>query len=212
MFRPGFPFLYGITDSALMPGDLLYTKSEAALRAGLGILQYREKSQNKSQRLTEASRLKSLCQRYGAMFIVNDDVELALAVDADGVHLGLQDASIQHARHLLGEHAHIGATCHNKLDLAVQALSEGASYVAFGRFFSSTTKESAPRAELSVLHQAKKNLNVPIVAIGGIDHNKANSVWREGADCIAVCHALFADDDPAQHVNQFVNLYEKTHE
>lgn len=216
MLPSTFPFLYGITDTHIMPGDLLEAKCESALQAGLKILQYRNKSFDKegekAGRLREASRLKLLCQRYDATFIVNDDVELALAVGADGVHLGLQDTSIKQARHQLGEHAVIGATCHGSIELAIKAISDGASYVAFGRFFPSRTKEDALKTELSVLKQAKQNLHVPIVAIGGIDPKNADSVWNAGADCVAVCHALFADSDPAHRVNQFKKLFEKTHE
>ena len=202
-----FPFLYGITDSQLMPGNLLEQKVEAALKAGLKLVQYRDKSEAHKARLREAKILQALCQKYSAIFIVNDDVELALTAGADGVHLGQEDQKISYARRLLGNKAIIGATCHNSLDLAAKAIEDGANYLAFGRFFSSKTKANAPTADLEILSQAKINFNVPIVAIGGVNENNAEKVWQAGADCVAICHALFAHDDPTLSIENIKNKY-----
>lgn len=203
------PSLYGITDPGLMPGKLLFSKVEIALKAGLRLLQYRNKSANHSQRTMEARELQALCKNYSATFIVNDDVKLAAQLNADGVHLGKNDSSIRAARALLGNHALIGATCHNNLKLASQALENGASYVAFGRFFDSETKSSASAADLSILTIARKQLCCPIVAIGGIKTNNAKSVWQSGAHCLAVCHELFSVAEPNQIVAKFSELFQE---
>ncbi|KXU34561.1 thiamine-phosphate diphosphorylase [Ventosimonas gracilis] len=188
--------LYAITDSELLANDKLLPYCEAALRGGAKLLQYRDKSQNHARRLREARQLAQLCQRYQAYLIINDDLELAAYLNV-GLHLGQQDGSIAEARARLGEHAIIGATCHDSLQLAEQARSEGASYLAFGRFFPSQTKQDAQPADLSVLQSAAQRFNLPLVAIGGITLDNAQPLLHNGATMLAVVHDLFAQNTAA---------------
>lgn len=196
--------LYAITDDHLMPGSLLLNKSEAALKGGCHWLQYRSKDAGLSlqARVAAASQLKLLCRRYGAKLIINDDIELAQTINADGVHLGQDDGSVTQARMQLGPNSIIGVTCHDQLALAHRAIAEGASYVAFGRFYPSKTKPNAQAAPLSLLNQARQ-LGVPVTAIGGITLANAGFVIEAGASAIAVCHSLFACDDVETRARDF---------
>ena len=181
--------LYAITDSQLLAGKLL-PYVEAALDGGLTLLQYRDKSSDDARRLREAQALLDLCQRYKAHLIINDDAELAARLGV-GVHLGQTDGPLTPARALLGSKAIIGSTCHSQIELAEQAAREGASYVAFGRFFNSSTKPGAPTATLDVLDQARARLDLPICVIGGITLDNAAPLVAHGADLLAVVHGLF---------------------
>ena len=192
--------LYAITDSTLLAEGRLLPYAEAALRGGARLLQYRDKSDHDARRLREAEALHELCERYGAKLIINDDAELAARLGV-GLHLGQEDGSLSAARALLGRRAIIGATCHASLDLAEQAVANGASYLAFGRFFDSNTKPGAPTATLGLLEQARRQFSLPIVAIGGVTLEKAPELIARGASSVAVIHALFAADS-AQEVER----------
>jgi len=189
--------LYAITDSQLLAGGRLLPYVAAALAGGARLLQYRDKSADAARRLDEAGALAELCARHGAALIVNDDLELAARLGV-GLHLGQEDGSLAAARAHLGEAAIIGGTCHARLDLAERAVAEGASYVAFGRFFDSNTKPGAPAATPELLEQARARLDRPIVAIGGVTLETAPGLIRRGADMVAVIHALFAADSAAE--------------
>ncbi|WP_060481680.1 thiamine phosphate synthase [Pseudomonas sp. NBRC 111119] len=191
--------LYAITDSQLLAGRFL-SHVQAALEGGVCMLQYRDKGDDDARRLREAEALKNLCERYGTQLIINDDAELAARLGV-GVHLGQTDGPLTPARALLGRQAIIGSTCHANLDLAAQAASEGASYVAFGRFFNSTTKPGAPAASLSLLEQARTQVKLPITVIGGITLDNAAPLVAHGADLLAVIHGLFGADS-AQEVTR----------
>lgn len=197
--------LYAITDSTLLPGKRLFEGVEAALKGGCRWVQYRDKSNDTRQRLYDARELRALCQQYHAHFIVNDDIALALAVSASGVHLGQGDDSIQYARSLLGESAIIGRTCHDQLHLAHEAIEQGTDYVAFGRFFPSITKPSAQAASLALWQEASQ-LNVPTVAIGGITQHNAQTVVDTGASLIAICNALWCADNIEQAARYFSSM------
>jgi thiamine-phosphate pyrophosphorylase len=188
--------LYAITDSELLKGRLL-PYVEAALKGGATLLQYRDKSTDEARRLREAEALRELCNRYGAALLINDDAELAARLGV-GLHLGQGDGSLSAARALLGRQAIIGGTCHAQLELAEGAAKEGASYVAFGRFFNSTTKPGAPSADVALLDAAKARINLPIVAIGGVSLDNAPARIAHGASMIAVIHSLFAADSAAE--------------
>lgn len=189
--------LYAITDSQLLAGGRLLPYVAAALAGGARLLQYRDKSADAARRLDEAGALAELCARHGAALIVNDDLELAARLGV-GLHLGQEDGSLAAARARLGEAAIIGGTCHARLDLAERAVAEGASYVAFGRFFNSNTKPGAPAATPELLEQARARIARPIVAIGGVTLETAPGLIRRGADMVAVIHALFAADSAAE--------------
>ncbi|AMB85152.1 thiamine-phosphate diphosphorylase [Pseudomonas agarici] len=188
--------LYAITDSQLLAGKLL-SYVEAALEGGVTLLQYRDKSTNEAHRLREAEALRQLCERYQTRLIINDDAELAARLEV-GVHLGQTDGPLTPARTLLGNKAIIGATCHAQLELAEQAAQEGASYVAFGRFFHSNTKPGAPAADIALLERARPALHLPICVIGGITLDNAAPLVAHGADLLAVIHGLFGAENAQQ--------------
>ncbi|HDS0918503.1 TPA: thiamine phosphate synthase [Pseudomonas putida] len=191
--------LYAITDSQLLAGRFL-SHVEAALEGGVCLLQYRDKSDDAARRLREAEGLMKLCERYGTQLLINDDAELAARLGV-GVHLGQTDGPLTPARALLGRRAIIGSTCHASLELAAQAASEGASYVAFGRFFNSVTKPGASAANVELLEQARAQVKLPIAVIGGITLDNAAPLVAHGADLLAVIHGLFGADS-AQEVTR----------
>lgn len=199
MKDPRLHGLYAITDPMLCPHETLAAQIEAALRGGARVIQYRNKDASDPHREQDARSLAALCERHGALLLINDDVELAHAIatpgHAHGVHLGQGDADIEQARERLGEQAVIGITCHASLELAQTAQDKGADYVAFGRFFTSKTKPQAPAAEIDILRQAKQTLDIPICAIGGITPDNAGQLIEAGADMLAVIHGVFGQDD-----------------
>lgn len=181
--------LYAVTDSHLLAGKFLsYVK--AALDGGVTLLQYRDKSGDENRRLREASELLKLCEQYKTRLIINDDAEVAARLGV-GVHLGQTDGSLPDARALLGHKAIVGATCHAQLELADKAKADGATYVAFGRFFNSNTKPGAPTCSLEMLAEARKRIHLPIAVIGGITLDNAGPLVAHGADLLAVVHGLF---------------------
>lgn len=197
--------LYAITDSTLLPETRLFDGVEAALKGGCRWVQYRDKSSDTRQRLYDARELNRICQLYDARLIINDDIALALAVSAGGVHLGQGDASIEYARSVLGASAIIGKTCHDQLHLAQQAIEQGADYVAFGRFFPSQTKPNAQVASMDLWQEASQLANTT-VAIGGITQENAQTVVDAGASLIAVCNALWCANNIEQAARQFCSM------
>ena len=197
--------LYAITDPALMQ-DKLIEKTQLAIKGGINILQYRNKTAPLEQQESEAKMLANMCHENNVLFIINDNVELALKVNADGVHLGQKDTDTTQARKQLGENKIIGVTCHNKIDFAVTAQQQGADYVAFGRFYTSLTKPDAPQAELALLNEARKIISIPLVAIGGITHDTALPLLQNGADMLAVVQGVFAQEDILAATRQFVKI------
>jgi thiamine-phosphate pyrophosphorylase len=198
--------LYAVTPE-LTDNELLARQVEAALAGGARIVQYRDKSAQPSVRLAQAQSLRALCTRYDAALIINDDVDLADAVRADGVHLGRDDADIPSARSRLGVRALIGASCYNDLARALQAAGEGANYIAFGSVFPSPTKPGAVHAPLALFARARALLGLPLVAIGGITLANARQVIDAGADSIAVLSALFDADDVRAAAAAFSQLF-----
>lgn len=203
--------LYAITDDRLTPGTELQAQVEAALRGGTRLVQYRNKSNDTTQRRADAAMLQGLCTRWDALLIVNDDVELAAQVCAAGVHLGREDVAPSIARRRLGKRAIIGASCYDRLDLALEAQDAGVDYVAFGSVFPSPTKPAATRAPLSLIEQAHARLDVPICAIGGITRTNAASVITAGADMVAVISDLFAGDNVQGRAAELSGLFEAIH-
>ncbi len=198
--------LYAITPNLKNTPELL-VKVAQALQGGASVLQYRNKQADAALRLEQAYALRGLTQQYGTCFIINDDVELALQVQADGVHLGGDDGDLVQARARLPKGMLLGASCYNDLALAHAAVAAGVDYVAFGAIFASGTKPQARRASLELLKQARMEISLPIVAIGGITPHNAGSVIEAGADCVAVIGALFDADDICQTAEQFTNLF-----
>ena len=199
--------LYAITDARMLATDRGMADVEAALRGGCAVLQYRDKSEEPARRLRQARILKDLCHEYNSLFIVNDDVELAAAVQADGIHLGRDDMDIERARAQLEPQSLIGISCYNSLQRALQAQAAGADYVAFGSFFPSLTKPQAVRATPELLEQARTRIRLPIVAIGGITLENAASLLHAGADMLAVITALFHAGDIEETARNFSALF-----
>jgi len=203
---PGINGLYAITPDRIATEDLLH-QARLALLGGAHVLQYRNKQADAALHDTQALALRALTREYGALLIINDDVLLARQVEADGVHLGRGDASLSEARGLLGEHKIIGISCYNQLPLARAAVAEGADYVAFGAFFPSSTKPDAVKAEAELLRQARAELNVPVVAIGGITPQNGTALVEAGADALAVITAIFEAPDIQAAAQEFAALF-----
>lgn len=198
--------LYAITDSTMLAGRLLGAV-EAALEGGAVLVQYRHKAQTGAhQHWPEAEQLLRLCRRHRVPLLINDDVALAAAIGADGVHLGRRDDSIAAARLRLGEQAIIGATCHDSLAFAAEAVQQGASYIAFGAMFASTTKPGAHLAPAACIGAAAP-LQRPVVVIGGITVDNAPPLIAAGAHCVAVIHDLWSAPDIRARAQAFAQLF-----
>ncbi len=180
--------LYGITPNKKL--DIEFIENIITAHQ-VKILQYRHKTQDDQLKLDEAQQLRELCLIHNTLFIVNDDINLAEKVVADGVHLGIKDASITTARKVLGKRAVIGVSCYNDTKLAIKSQDNGASYVAFGSLFDSTTKPNAQRCPLEIISKAKEALRIPIVGIGGINFNNMQIAYGAGCDSVAMVNALF---------------------
>ncbi|ARV60867.1 thiamine-phosphate diphosphorylase [Nostocales cyanobacterium HT-58-2] len=183
------------------PNDRLLEIVEAALKGGLTLVQYRDKIADDTVRLEQAQKLRQLCHAYGALFIINDRVDLALAVNADGVHLGQQDLPIAIARQLLGPHHLIGRSTTNSEEMQA-AITEGADYIGVGPVYATPTKEGKAPAGLDYVSYAVKNCSIPWFAIGGIDPNNINEVINTGANRVAVVRSLMQAEQPTL-VTQF---------
>jgi len=195
--------LYAITDG---PRPDLLEAAAAALRGGAALLQYRDKTTDAPRRLAEARALAALCIDSGALFVVNDDVELALACGARAVHLGEGDADLTTARLRLGDDAVIGVSCYDDIERARRMAAAGADYLAFGAFFPSATKPKARRADLDVL-RAGAELGVPLVAIGGIRPDNAALLIDAGANYLAVISEVFGQPDICAAARRFASLF-----
>ena len=201
--------LYAVTSATLCRAPAQLTRAvEAALAGGARLVQYRDKEGDANARRHTARSLLDLCRERGALFIVNDDVELALAIGADGVHLGAKDLPLREARRRLGGLATIGVSCANVLERAVAAQDAGASYVAFGRFFPSRTKPDAPPADLALLRQARARLHIPICAIGGLTPANARPVVEAGAAMIAAVEGVFGAADVEGAARAYARLFD----
>jgi thiamine-phosphate pyrophosphorylase len=187
--------LYAIADTALIADERLLDAVTAAIEGGAAIIQYRDKAGDAQTRRRQAGALARLCRDRGVPFIVNDDPVLALNTGAAGVHVGRGDLALAEARDLLGPGRIIGVSCYNELARARDAARDGADYVAFGSFFPSPTKPGAVRAEPALLRAARAEMDLPIVAIGGISVDNAPRLIEAGADAIAVISGIFAQPD-----------------
>lgn len=200
--------LYAITDPGLLTGPDWLDQVEAALAGGASLLQYRDKDADTPLRRERAAALLARCRAHGVPLLINDDVELATALGADGVHLGRDDSTIEAARAQLGPRAIIGVSCYNHLPCALTAAAAGADYVAFGRFFPSRTKPHAVQAETALLHRARRELAIPLAAIGGITADNGGALIAAGADLLAVIHGLFGQPDVAAAARRLSALFE----
>lgn len=198
--------LYAIADTATIDDVFLSEKVRLVLSGGCSVLQYRDKSSDKEKRLRQARELRQLCRDVEAVFIINDDAELAMQVDADGVHCGKNDATVSETRRRYPELL-IGATCYNSLDRAERAVNDGADYLAFGSFYPSSTKPDATPADIVTLQQASQRFDHPLVAIGGIMVENAPLLISSGASAVAVINSVFATADPCRSSQEFSALF-----
>lgn len=198
--------IYAITDCANTTEQELLEKSENILKTGIALFQYRNKEfdQHKKKRLAQA--LQSLCHQYNVPFIVNDDISLAKAIAADGVHLGKDDGDMHLAREILGTKI-IGVSCYNDINRAITAEQEDADYIAFGAFFSSITKPDAKKTEIALVKQAKSQLSIPVVAIGGITPENAKPLIDANIDYLAVISGLYSASDTIKATQNYNNLF-----
>ncbi len=199
--------LYAITDPALTAPSRLAEQVGAALAGGAAMLQYRDKRSDPADQRQLAAALLRLCRAARVPLIINDDIELAADIGADGVHLGRDDGALSSARARLGATAIIGVSCYNELPRAVQAEAAGASYVAFGRFFPSRTKPEAVPASPDLLREAKGAVRIPVAAIGGVNAENGGALIAAGADLLAVIHGVFGQADPQGAAMEIARLF-----
>ncbi|WP_017525710.1 thiamine phosphate synthase [Pusillimonas noertemannii] len=195
--------LYGITPDWQDTGRLLQAVEQAA-KGGMTALQWRRKSGDEAARLAQAASLRDLCRSLGVVFIVNDSVETALRLDADGVHLGRDDGPLDVARQALGPARILGASCYNQPGLAAQALQDDVDYIAFGAVYLSQVKPDAVHATFDHIREGRRLAmqsgapdapRAAVVAIGGITADNAGPVVEAGADSLAVISGLFEAPD-----------------
>jgi thiamine-phosphate pyrophosphorylase len=199
--------LYAIADTACIAANRFQQAVELAIAGGAAVVQYRDKSTDRERREQHARMLVELASRHEVPVVINDDPQLAARVRAAGVHLGRDDPPLAQARRLLGAHALIGVSCYNELERALVAEAQGADYVAFGRFFPSSTKPAAVLATPELLRAAKRCLHVPLVAIGGITPDNGAALISAGADALAVIGGLFAAADIRAAARRYAVLF-----
>ena len=195
--------IYAISDDILMPENLALEYSREILECGVKFFQFRSKKAVKNEKL--ASEILNLCEKFGAKFIVNDDVKFAKKIGAKAVHLGKDDENIKEAFDILGKDAYVGVSCYNDINLAINA-ANGASYVAFGSVFTSLTKPNAPKCGLEVVKEAKQILNLPICVIGGINETNIGSLSHAKPDLIAIISAIYKDGNIKENIKNLQKI------
>ncbi len=186
--------LYAVTDRSWLNGQTLYEQVEQALKGGVTLVQLREKGLGAEQFLQEARQIQQLCRRFGVPLIINDSIEVALAVDADGVQLGQDDANAAQARQLLGKDKIIGVSAHNVQE-ALQAVQDGADYLGSGAVFGSGTKTNVSTLPMQTLREICSAVPIPVVAIGGITEQNLQHLSGSGISGAAVVSAIFAQEN-----------------
>lgn len=187
--------------------ERLLAATEAALRGGAALVQYRHKEADAVLRIEQATALLALCRRHGAPLVINDHIDLCMHLDADGVHVGGTDIAVDHARRLLGADKIVGASCYGELALARAAQAAGASYAAFGGFYPSPVKKYTFVTEPALLSQARAEIALPIVVIGGMTPENAAPLVARGADMVAAITSVYGDADPQDAARRFGRLF-----
>ena len=198
--------IYAISDDILMPENLALEYVREILECGVKFFQFRSKKALKNEKL--ASEILNLCEKFGAKFIVNDDVKFAKKIGAKAVHLGKDDEGIKEAFEILGKDAYVGVSCYNDINLAINAAKNGAGYVAFGSVFTSPTKPNAPKCGPNVVKEAKQILNLPVCVIGGINETNIGSLSYVKPDLIAVISAIYKDGDIKENIKNLQKIIE----
>ena len=196
--------IYAISDDILMPENLALEYAREILECGIKFFQFRSKKAVKNERL--ASEILNLCEKFGAKFIVNDDVKFAKKIGAKAVHLGKDDEGIKEAFDILGKDAYVGVSCYNDINLAINAAKNGASYAAFGSVFTSPTKPNAPKCDLEIVKEAKQILNLPVCVIGGINETNIGSLSHIKPDLIAVISAIYKDGNIKENIKNLQKI------
>lgn len=186
--------LYAVTDRSWLFGETLEAQVQKALKGGITMLQLREKNMPKEAFLEEAVRMKELCKNYRVPLIINDDVQIAKSVDADGVHVGQGDMDVKTARRILGADKIVGVSAHN-IEEALRAEADGADYLGVGAVFGTSTKDDAGRLEHEMLEKICSAVKIPVVAIGGISKENIIALKGRGISGVAVVSAIFAQPD-----------------
>jgi len=189
MYLNGLCFITARKESCITLKEIV----TSALRAGVRCIQYREKDKARREIYKEALILRKLTNEFGAVFIVNDYTDIALAVNADGVHLGQEDLPLKEARKILGKKKIIGISTHSAEE-AIAAEAGGADYIGFGPVFHTATKDAGKPKGIATLREIKKLIKIPVVAIGGINTENFESVIDSGADAVAVSSAIIQGD------------------
>lgn len=178
-----------------------------AILGGARLVQYRNKYADESLRMMQSTALLALCRSMRIPLIINDHLDLMMRIGADGLHLGQNDIQLSAARRLIGAKKILGASCYNRLDLAIEAEKAGADYVMFGTCYPTNYPSSTPHASLDIFKEAKQTLGLPIVGVGGLQLDNALPVIRAGADALAVSTDIFLDEDIQGVSNQYTDLF-----
>ena len=186
--------LYAVTDRAWTGKQTLYEQVEAALKGGVTCVQLREKELDETAFLQEAKELCALCRRYGVPFLVNDNVEIAIACGADGIHVGQEDLTAGEVRRRVGENMILGVSVHT-VEEACQAVRDGADYLGLGAVFPTSTKTDVEQMSNETLRAICDAVDVPIVAIGGINRGNILKLAGSGVDGVALVSAIFSAED-----------------
>ncbi|MDK0795464.1 thiamine phosphate synthase [Clostridium perfringens] len=207
MSNKDYKKLYLVTDYRL-PFNELLEKTKEALIGGVSIVQYRAKNKGTKEMCKEAKKLKKLCDEFGALFLVNDRIDVALAVKAHGIHIGQDDMEVSIAREIMPKDAVIGVTVHNKEE-ALKAIKEGADNLGVGALFSTNSKEDAKLMTLETLREIKSVSNIPLYGIGGITPYNLNDDILENLNGVAVISALLNSDNIIEKSKEFLNILSK---
>ncbi len=201
--------LYAITDRTWLGGKKLSETVEEAILGGATFVQLREKNVSFNEFVQLAKEVKAVTDRYNVPFVINDNVEVAIRIDADGVHIGQKDGSVKEARDILGKDKIIGVSAKNTHD-AVSAQLEGADYIGAGSVFSTSTKLDAENINLEILKEITASVSIPVVAIGGINKNNVLNLSECGIDGICAISAIFGQEDVREAASELFKLSKQT--
>jgi len=182
--------------------------TEAGLRGGASLVQYRHKTADAALRKEQAAALLNLCRRHHTPLIVNDHVELCIELDADGIHVGGTDRGVDAVRAAVGPGKIVGASCYGNLELAREAHAKGASYVAFGGFYPSRVKKYEVATSPSIVAESKSSIALPVVVIGGMTPENAAPLVAQGADMVAAISSVYMSEDPETAARRFAALFQ----
>ena len=187
--------------------ERLVAVSDAGLKGGAALLQYRHKTASEALRREQATALLALCRRHGKPFVINDYPELCIELDADGVHVGGTDAAVAAVRQQVGPQRIVGASCYGSMELAHAAQAAGASYVAFGGFYPSRIKKYEVSTQVDILARAGSEIALPSVVIGGMTRENAAPLVAAGADMVAVISSVYFAEDPERAARELTGLF-----